>query len=138
MILVFLNLEIKFSDFYGKQLNIVVDLHSTGSDDYNLDVYTDRFVNGDYNIVGRYKNSINKNGWRGGKKVIIHINKTFGSAGASNQSHVAVKTGRFEYIDENDEELDIDGYQVQRFSIDVGSNGVVAGKGGNGGNADRK
>ena len=74
--------EINFSDFYGKQLNIVVDLHSTGSDDYNLDVYTDRFVNGDYDKVGRYKNSINKNGWRGGKKVIIHINKTFGSAGA--------------------------------------------------------
>ena len=128
--------EIKFSDFYGKQLNIVVDLHSTGSSDYNLDVYTDRFVNGNYNIVGSYKNSINKNGWRGGKKVIIHINKTFGSAGASNQSDVAVKTGRFEYIDENDEELDIDGWpSATDFSIDVGSNGIVAGKGGNGGNA---
>ena len=127
--------EIKFSDFYGKQLNIVVDLHSTGSADYNLDVYTDRFANGNYDIVGRYKNSINKNGWRGGKKVIIHINKTFGSAGASSQSDVAVKTGRFEYVDANNEELDIDGWpSATDFSIDVGSNGIVAGKGGNGGN----
>ena len=84
---------IKFSDFYGKQLNIVVDLHSSGNTNFNLDVYANRFANGNYNIVGNYNSSINKNWWRGGKKVIIHINKTFGSAGASSQSHVAVKSG---------------------------------------------
>jgi hypothetical protein len=119
---------IKFSDFYGKQLNIVVDLHSSGNTDFNLDVYANRFANGNYNIVGSYKNSINKNGWRGGKKVIIHINKTFGSAGASSQSHVAVKTGNT-----NNNNSQAGWPSATTFSIDVGSQGVVAGKGGNGG-----
>ena len=90
--------EIKFSDFYGKKLNIVVDLHSSGNTNYNLDVYANRFANGNYRIVGNYKTSITKNGWRGGKKVIIHINKTFGSATASSQSHVAVKTGNTNWV----------------------------------------
>ena len=103
-------------------------MHSSGNTDYNLDVYSNRFANGDYNIVGSYKNSINKNGWRGGKKVIIHINKTFGSAGASSQSDVAVKTGN---TNNNNSQ---DGWpSATTFSIDVGSQGVVAGKGGNGG-----
>ena len=120
--------EIKFSDFYGKQLNIVVDMHSSGNTNFNLDVYANRFANGNYRIVGNYKSSINKNGWRGGKKVIIHIYKTFGSAGASSQSHVAVKTGNT-----NNNNSQAGWPSATTFSIDVGSQGVVAGKGGNGG-----
>ena len=70
---------IKFSDFYGKRLNVVVDLHSSGSTNFDVDVYANRFANGNYNIVGNYRPSVTKSQWQGGKKVIIHINKTFGS-----------------------------------------------------------
>ncbi len=84
--------EIKYSDFYGKRANIVVDLHSSGSTNFDLDVYANRYANGDYNIVGNYRTSVTKSQWQGGKKVIIHINKTFGSVGASDKNDVAVKT----------------------------------------------
>tara|TARA_B100001093_G_C26850565_1_gene1024914 strand:- start:3424 stop:4440 length:1017 start_codon:yes stop_codon:yes gene_type:complete len=120
--------EIKFSDFYGKKLNIVVDMHSSGNTNYNLDVYANRFANGNYRIVGNYKTSITKNGWRGGKKVVIHINKTFGSATASSTSHVAVKTGN------TNNNVNQAGWPSDTiFAIDLGSSGIVAGRGGNGG-----
>ena len=68
--------QIKFSDFYSKRLNIVVDCFSNGSTNYNLNVYSNRFSNGSYRIVGNYRTSIVPSQWQGGKKVIIHINKS--------------------------------------------------------------
>ena len=122
--------EIKFSDFYGKRCNIVVDLHSTGSTNFNLDVYANRFVSGNYRVVGNYRTSVTKNQWQGGKKVIIHINKTHGSVGASDKNDVAVKTGN------TNNNVNQAGWPSDTiFSIDLGSSGIVAGKGGNGGDA---
>tara|TARA_B100000900_G_scaffold410283_1_gene427810 strand:- start:349 stop:1353 length:1005 start_codon:yes stop_codon:yes gene_type:complete len=120
--------EIKFSDFYGKKMNIVVDLFSSGNTNFNLDIYADRFAGGDYKIVGNHKSSIAKSQWRGGKKVIIHINKIFGSVNATDKNDVAVKTGNI------NNSVNSAGWPSDTsFSIDVGSSGIVAGKGGNGG-----
>ena len=119
---------IKFSDFYGKRANIVVDLHSSGSTNFDLDVYANRYANGDYNVVGNYRTSVTKSQWQGGKKVIIHINQTFGSVGASDKNDVAVKTGNT-----NNDVTQAGWPSDTTFAIDVGSNGKVAGKGGNGG-----
>ena len=119
---------IKFSDFYGKRLNVVVDLNSSGSTNFDVDVYANRFANGNYNIVANYRSSVTKSQRQGGKKVIIHINKTFGSVGASGKNDVAVKTGN------TNNNVNQAGWPSDTtFAIDVGSNGKVAGKGGNGG-----
>ena len=101
-------------------MNTVVDLYSSGSSNYNHNARTNRFENGNYNIVGGYKSSLTASGWQGGKKIIIHINNTFTSTGASNQNDVALTVG--------------DGWPANTtFSIDLGSSAVIAGRGGNGG-----
>jgi len=117
--------SINVDSFHGKRLNTVVDLHETGSTNFNHNARTDRFLNGNYDIVGGYRSVLNESndaavGWQGGKKIIIHINNTFSSNGASNQNDVALTVG--------------DGWPSETtFSIDLGSSAVVAGKGGNGG-----
>ena len=113
--------------FYGKKLNAVVDLHSSGSSNYNHNAKTDRFDNGNYTIVGGYKanNELEESndagiGWQGGKKMIIHINNTFSSTGAVNQDDVALTVG--------------DGWQANTtIVVDTGSSALVVGKGGGGG-----
>ena len=120
--------EIKFSDFYSKQLNVVIDCHSKGNTKYNLDAYVNRFLNGDYDIVGNYRTQVTKKTWQGGKKVIIHINKTFGSKDAENRNDVAFKTGNF------NNNVNQNGWpNSTSLSVDVGGEGLVGGKGGNGG-----
>ena len=121
---------IKFSDFYGKQLNVVIDCHRTGNNTFNHDAYADRFLNGDYDIVGNFKSSITKSQWQGGKKVIIHINKEFGSAGATEVDHVAFRTGNY-----NDNVSQNGWPNDTTLTLDVGDEGLVGGRGGNGGNA---
>ena len=121
--------EIKFSDFYGKRANIVVDLHSSGNANFNHNAYTNRFANGNYNIVGNFKTSITKSEWQGGKKVIIHINAQFGSAGASDTNHVALEMGNIS------DSITNAWPTATTFAIDVGSSGLVGGKGGNGGSS---
>tara|TARA_B100001250_G_scaffold269453_1_gene232510 strand:+ start:1318 stop:2265 length:948 start_codon:yes stop_codon:yes gene_type:complete len=118
--------QIKFSDFYSKQLNIVMDLHSSNRNNYNLNVYDDKFQAGstNYDIVGNFKETIARSQWQGGKKVIIHVNKRHSSNGATAQSHVAVDTGNWGGGGwPNDTTM----------QIDIGSNGIIGGKGGNGG-----
>ena len=107
--------------FHGKKLNTVVDLHETGSSNYNHNVKTNRFDAGQYDFVGGYRDNLSPATWQGGKKMIVHINKTFSSTGASNQNDVALTIG--------------DGWPANtEFQIDLGSSAVIAGKGGNGGN----
>jgi len=113
--------SINVDAFHGKKLNTVVDLHETGSSTFNHNVKTDRFDAGQYDFVGGYRDSLSPSTWQGGKKLIVHINNTFGSNGASNQNDVALTIG--------------DGWPANtEFQIDLGSSAVVAGKGGNGGN----
>ena len=80
---------IKFSQFYGKRANIVVDLYSgSHNNNYNYDVYNDAYAANKYQVVGNTdRNSISKSQWQGGKKVIIHINKQFRSSGANSVNH---------------------------------------------------
>ena len=107
--------------FHGKKLNTVIDLYETGSSNYNHNVKTNRFDAGNYDFVGGYRDSLSPSTWQGGKKLIVHINNTFGSNGASNQNDVALTIG--------------DGWPANtEFQIDLGSSAVIAGKGGNGGN----
>ena len=107
--------------FHGKQLNTIVDLHETGNSTFNHNVKTDRFDAGNYDFVGGYRDSLSPSTWQGGKKLIVHINNTFGSNGASNVNDVALTIG--------------DGWPANtEFQIDLGSSAVIAGKGGNGGN----
>ena len=113
--------SINVDAFHGKKLNTVIDLHETGSSTYNHNVKTNRFDAGQYDFVGGYRDSLSPSTWQGGKKLIVHINNTFGSDGASNQNDVALTIG--------------DGWPANtEFQIDLGSSAVVAGKGGNGGN----
>ena len=112
---------INIDAFHGKKLNTVVDLHETGSSTYNHNVKTDRFDNGQYDFVGGYRDSLSASTWQGGKKMIVHVNKTFSSTGATNQNDVALTIG--------------DSWPGNtEFQIDLGSSAVIAGKGGDGGN----
>ena len=107
--------------FHGKKLNTVIDLHESGSSTFNHNVKTDRFDAGQYDFVGGYRDSLSPATWQGGKKLIVHINNTFGSSGASNVNDVALTIG--------------DGWPANTdFQIDLGSSAVIAGKGGDGGN----
>ena len=121
------NDPIKFSQFYGKRANIVVDLHSSGNANFNHNAYTNRFANGNYNIVGNYRTTVSKSTWQGGKKVIIHINQQFGSQGATNTNDFALEMGNISDSATNAWPT------ATIFAIDVGSSGLVGGKGGNGG-----
>mgnify|MGYP001158121447 FL=1 len=120
--------EIKFSDFYQKELNVVIDCHTVGFNTFGHDAYTDRFLNGKYDIVGRYRSSITKSQWQGGKRVIIHINKTFGSEGAQVRDDVAFLTGNY------NNDINQMGWPTDTtLAVDLGDEGLVGGKGGNGG-----
>ena len=113
--------SINVDAFHGKKLNTVIDLHETGSSTFNHNVKTDRFDADQYDFVGGYRDSLSPSTWQGGKKMIVHINKTFSSTGASNVNDVALTIGT--------------GWPANtEFQIDLGSSAVIAGKGGNGGN----
>ncbi len=134
--------EIKFSDFYSKQLNIVVDYYSTAENRQTSGAAsmaaTARYVNQNakVKIVGGYKskptatlnsgtynltNVITNTSWQGGKKVYIHVNNTIGGQKSSDQAGtniVALRTGGWP-----------SGTTLQ---IDVGSSGRINGAGGDG------
>ena len=103
--------EIKFSDFYNKRLNVVVDFHSGGQEIRQN--AKSRYNNNSVTVIG---------GFRGrkeaGSKILIHVNKTIGSA-KGNQANVALRTGTWQ----SDVVL----------SVDVGSSGRLYGAGGDGG-----
>jgi len=119
--------KISFSDFYDKQANIIVDCYTSGNETCNHDAYIDRFAANKYEVVGRFR-TVSKDKWDNGKKVIIHVNKTFGSKNATNRNDVALKVGRYN----NDDSLH--GWPTTTtLSVNIGTQGLVAGKGGDGG-----
>jgi hypothetical protein len=103
--------EIKFSDFYSKRLNVVVDFHTGGQE--SRQNAKSRYNNNSVTVIG---------GFRGrkeaGSKILIHVNKTIGSAKGS-QNNVALRTGGWD----SDVVL----------SVDIGSSGRLYGAGGDGG-----
>ena len=138
--------EIKFSDFYGKKLNMVVDYYDdTGSsggeannilnrqdDGANTMAATWRYNNQSnrVKVVGGYRDrptgsvsgyNLSSSNWQGGKKVMIHVNKSIGGVKAgssSDRNKVALRTGGWPT-----------GTSLQ---IDIGSSGRIQGAGGNG------
>ena len=121
---------IKFSDFYGKKLNIIVDCYEDGNSNYNFNAYSNAFNVGKFDVIGNFKtkSDVTKSKWNGGKRVIININKTFGSVGASNRNHVAFDVGRY-----NNNVNQTGWPSTTDLSVVLGSSAYVAGKGGNGG-----
>lgn len=116
---------ISFSDFYSKQLNIVVQGYTPGhgviswANKSATGVYDD----GEVEMIGGYKGKPARNvtGWQGGKTVKINVNRVIGSAmPASNQHYkCALKTGSWP--------------SETTLSVDVGGEGVITGQGGGGG-----
>ena len=138
--------EIRFSQFYGKKLNLVVDYYDdTGSgggeannilnrqdDGANTLAATWRYNNQSnrVKVVGGYRDrptgsvsgyNLSSSNWQNGKKILIHVNKQIGGAKATNNSGtnlVALRTGSWP-----------SGTTLQ---IDIGSSGRIQGAGGNG------
>jgi len=138
--------EIRFSQFYGKKLNMVVDYYDDDGtpggesnnvlnrqdDGANTLAATWRYNNlsNRVKVVGGYRErptgsvsgyNLSSSGWQGGKKIFIHVNKKIGSAKASSNSDrnkVALRTGNWP-----------SGTSLQ---IDIGSSGRIQGAGGNG------
>ena len=110
--------EIKFSDFYGKRLNQIVDLYSSSVDETFRQDAKDRWEDGEVHVVGSTKTSKTKPPDTNDDRVIIHVNQKIGSS-KSKQKHCAVKTGKWD--------------SGTILEIEVGPNGGIYGSGGNGG-----
>ena len=120
--------EIKFSDFYGKKLNMVVDYYSGGTEvkqtvGANTMSATWRYDNqsGKVRVVGGFRTRPALNAWQGGKRIFINVNKTLGGNKDGNMSDVALRTGVWP-----------SGTELQ---VEIGTNGKILGAGGNGGAA---
>lgn len=103
---------ISFSDFYSKELNIVV--RCTGGNRATASWSNGVVVGGLRSRPGR-----NSTAWQGGKRVYINITGTYSSNGASS-GEWAFKTGN-------------SWPSGTEMSVVVGSGGQVVGRGGNGG-----
>ena len=106
--------EIKFSDFHGKKLNIVVDFY-TGGTEYRQNALT-RYNGGSVTVIGGYAGKPNI---PDGKKVYIYVNKLIGSDQNINHRNVALTTGLFDFGSE--------------LFVQVGTSGAIVGAGGKGG-----
>jgi len=115
--------QIKFSDFYNKQLNVVVNYFSGGEERRVLarNRYNNGPGNGRVNVIGGYRG---KPGNSSGTRVIIHVNKKLGSEyDGTRGMKCALRTGNWE--------------SGTNLDVNIGGNGAcigAAGDGGNGGN----
>ena len=113
--------EIKFSDFYGKKLNVIIDYYSGSTENRPDDArtkYQAASKSGNRTVIGFPATKDRISGDSSGSKVRIHINKTIGSA-KGNVNNCAVRTGSFET-----------GTVV---TVEIGSSGKLYGAGGDGG-----
>ena len=104
--------EIKFSDFYSKRLNIVVDMHS-GGDEFRKSAKNDKWNNNNLTVIGGFRSKKED-----GSKIIVHVNKKFGSD-KSSVNNCAVRTGSWN--------------SSSSIIVDVGGEGQILGAGGDGG-----
>ena len=103
---------IKFSDFYSKQLNVVVDCHS-GGEETRIIAKNSKWNNNNLTVIGGFRSKK-----EGGSKIIINVNKKICSD-KSSVNNCALRTGSW------------DG--TATVLIDVGSSGKILGSGGDGG-----
>lgn len=109
---------IRFSNFYGKRVNVIVDF-------YTIENFTtrriarNRFNGNNYSIVGRFRSTISTgNGNTSGARVILNLNRVIGSE-KGDIGKVALRTGSWE--------------SDTRLELDIGGSGGLIGAGGNGG-----
>ena len=106
---------IRFSDFYGKKLNIVVNYHTGGTETQPQNGYQ-RYQANNVTVIGGFRGRpSNPNG----KKVYIHVNKTIRNNRNSDQTRCALKTGQ--------------SWNGAELRVDVGGSGRIFGAGGSGG-----
>ncbi len=117
---------IKFSDFYGKKLNIVVDCYSSPApaNAHTRIKAKDNYDNGDAEVIGPgyFPSLPNSNSGVSGKKIIINVNTKFQSASTGplgDTTQCALRTGQWQ-----------SGTSVQ---VDVSGSGKIMGTGGDGG-----
>jgi len=104
---------IKFSDFYGKSLNIVVDCYS-GGDEFRISAKNNKWNNNQIVIIN--PSTVSKK--EEGTKITIRVNKKFGSD-KSSVNNCALKTGTWT--------------NPASVIVDLGSSAKILGAGGNGG-----
>ena len=109
--------QIKFSDFYSKRLNQVVDLYSIGNGTSRQNA-KDRWNNGNVHIVGSTKTGKTQPPDTQDDRVIINVNNTIRSAKGT-QTHCALRTGTWD--------------SGTILEIEIGTSGKLYGSGGNGG-----
>ena len=105
--------EIKFSDFYSKSLNIVVDCFS-GGDEFRINAKNNKWNNNSIVIIN--PSTVSKK--EEGTKITIRVNKKFGSD-KSQDTNCALRTGTWN--------------NPASVVVDLGSNAKILGAGGNGG-----
>ena len=105
--------EIKFSDFYGKSLNIVVDCFS-GGDEFRISAKNNKWNNNQIVIIN--PSTVSKR--EEGTKITIRVNKKFGSD-KSSVNNCALKTGTWS--------------NPASVVVDLGSSAKILGAGGDGG-----
>jgi hypothetical protein len=136
--------EIKFSDFRGKKLNMVVDYYTLpeGQTDTSKEVEGDnqmaatwRYnnVSAKVTVVGGFRErpigsldgnyNLTAENWQGGKKVFVNVNQTVGGKQDGDITDVALRTGVWP-----------SGTELQ---VDIGASGYLTGAGGNGGRANQ-
>ena len=106
------NDEIKFSDFYGKQLNIVVDCHSGGTEN-RIIAKNDKWNNNAVTVIGGFRPKKED-----GSRIYINVNKRFNSDKV-NINRCALRTGTWD--------------STSTVSVDIGGSTQLFGSGGNGG-----
>ena len=104
--------QIKFSDFYSKQLNVVVDCHSGGRED-RKSARNDKWNNNAVTVIGGFRSKKES-----GSKIIINVNKKFCS-NKDQQNRCALRTGSW------------DGSATVQ--VDIGGSAQILGSGGDGG-----
>tara|TARA_B100001564_G_scaffold33565_1_gene24573 strand:+ start:777 stop:1748 length:972 start_codon:yes stop_codon:yes gene_type:complete len=103
---------IKFSDFYSKRLNVVVDCHSGGSET-RVVAKNDKWNNNNLTVVGGFRSKK-----EGGSRIIINVNKEICS-NKDATTRCALRTGSWD--------------ATSLVQVDVGPSGRILGSGGNGG-----
>ena len=109
--------QIKFSDFYSKKLNQIVDFYSIGNNSTRQDAKV-RWSNNNVHVVGSSKTGKTRPSDTVDDRVIIHVNNTIGSE-KNTQTHVALKTGTWD--------------SGTTLVIEIGASGKLFGAGGDGG-----
>ena len=109
--------QIKFSDFYSKRLNIVVDCHSGGRED-RIVAKNDKWNNNNLTVIGGFRSKK-----EGGSRIIINVNKKFCS-NKDTTDRCALRTGTWD--------------STSTIQVDLGSSARVLGSGGDGGNGADK